>query len=490
MADEAVTNAGQALGNLLGEGSQRMLQVAEDPILTSPWTTEGPAPTPRVFSPTEDPLDHLVPYTIASLSVLILFCVITLAFNGVILASVFWIRRPMSPTLSLSISLAAADAYNALFLGTGLLVNSLLPRALGVSVDSTAHGTCVMLGFEALRLGGILVSVAHLLALAFNHYLGILRPLHYAATLTPRITSFLTAILWALPIAFLFVYFSSISGQGFQSPKCEYKFLTLMGFRAVFSFLFFAPLFLMAVIYLHIYSIVRRTQCSRQRSRLGRQLARNWKAVVTTMLILGTYLLGWIPAVMLFFLVCEDCVLNFKDHDPRVMLVLYILVNLLIILKSLSNPIIYAARMQEIKAALGRMKETVLGIPVAGGSRPAASGGDSIHGYGNRMGRRTRDSGTFCCCCRSSHDSDYGFYGGESMMRNRMSTYASTASGGTPMTTNAGLSFRIRSMQRHEINGTAETTEEDLFAEVVEVRGNQKTEVDGIKAAGHRVTVI
>ncbi|XP_046391716.1 beta-3 adrenergic receptor-like [Ischnura elegans] len=521
MDEESLKTAAKALRHLLEEGAQETTIDVDAPTASTHWTTDVNGTSTEAALPEGEPL---APYAIASASVLILFCVITLACNAVILASVSWIRRPMSPTLSLSISLAAADAYNALFLGTGLLVNSLLPRVIGESVEDMAHGRCILLGFEALRVGGIFVSVAHLLALAVNHYLGILRPLHYAATLTPRITTILIIFLWKIPIAFFFVYFSSISGQGFQSPHCEYAFIKQLGFRAVFSCLFFAPLILMAFIYLHIYCIVRRTQCSRQRSRLGRQLdegsrglvrgsgrdsgrsrsescrgrtprarqlARNWKAVVTTMLILGTYILGWIPAVMLFLLVCDNCVLEFKDPDKRVMLAAYSFANLLIILKSLSDPIIYAARMQEIKAALGRMKETVFGIPVGAGSGPGASGVESNHGYSTRVRRRTRRGLAFCCCCcRSYRDFDHGFYGGEVMSRNRLSTYASSASGGAPVSTNMGLSFRVRSLQRHAINGRTEAAGDEILAEVVQVRDAHENEKAGILTAGHRVTVI
>lgn len=37
-----------------------------------------------------------------------------------------------------------------------------------------------MLALEAVRLGAVIVTVVHLLALAINHYIGIARPLHYA----------------------------------------------------------------------------------------------------------------------------------------------------------------------------------------------------------------------------------------------------------------------------------------------------------------------
>ena len=36
------------------------------------------------------------------------------------------------------------------------------------------------LTLEAVRLSSVIVTVVHLLALAVNHYVGIVKPLHYA----------------------------------------------------------------------------------------------------------------------------------------------------------------------------------------------------------------------------------------------------------------------------------------------------------------------
>lgn len=42
---------------------------------------------------------------------LILFCVISIAINIKVLMSVFWIKRPLSPTLHISLSLAGKVRY-------------------------------------------------------------------------------------------------------------------------------------------------------------------------------------------------------------------------------------------------------------------------------------------------------------------------------------------------------------------------------------------
>lgn len=80
--------------------------------------------------------------------VMVFFCVLTCLVNLVIVLSARWCRKPMSPTLYFSISLALADAYASFILGTGLVINSLLPQVYNIKW----HSQCVLLTLEVLRL--------------------------------------------------------------------------------------------------------------------------------------------------------------------------------------------------------------------------------------------------------------------------------------------------------------------------------------------------
>jgi hypothetical protein len=88
-------------------------------------------------------------------------------------------------------------------------------------------------------------------------------------------------------------------------------------------------------------------------------MTRNVKAIYTTLFILGSYIIGWMPAVLSYLLFCEDCLFHFTTLDMFVMFFIYTAVNLLVIFKTLLNPIIYAARMHEIKMAIPRMQATL-----------------------------------------------------------------------------------------------------------------------------------
>lgn len=210
---------------------------------------------------------------------------------------------------------------------------------------------------EAFRLSGPVISVLHLLALAINHYLGIVRPLHYASMVTKRMAIFVIAIVWTLPCFYTIIYFSSVPGQGFQSSSCTpYRFLGENPFRMLYSFIIFIPLVPMCFMYTHIFIIVKRHQQGLSRYSSDPSLKKNIKATVTTLLILGTYILGWIPAVIFYITVCSNCIVDPRTVPKDNMLAFAILTNCFVLLKSFLDPLIYAARTREIRDALKRIK--------------------------------------------------------------------------------------------------------------------------------------
>lgn len=295
-----------------------------------------------------------------ALTIMVAFCFISIVENCWILVCVKFLKRSMSPTLCYSISLAAADAYVSLVIGAGLIINSLLPM-YGI-IDENNY-LCLILALEGFRVGAMITSVLHLLGLAINHYIGIVKPLHYQSIMTRFNTCLTIALTWLLPLVFCMVYFSVIKDEGFQSENCaKFEFLLVRKFRYIVASLFFLPLLVMVFIYAHILVIIRRHRRGvlqyQQTEQTKAQMKSNIKAVVTTLLILGTYLLGWIPAVMIFIVICNDCAqpLSIYGKHPILLTVLTAAFNSLIIAKSCIDPIVYAARITEIKEALRRMR--------------------------------------------------------------------------------------------------------------------------------------
>uniref|UniRef100_T1IW61 G-protein coupled receptors family 1 profile domain-containing protein n=1 Tax=Strigamia maritima TaxID=126957 RepID=T1IW61_STRMM len=240
--------------------------------------------------------DNVLTFYKIAIPIMLFFCVISIVINLIIVAAVRWLRH-MTPTQCFSISLALTNAYLSLVIGLGLLINSLLTAAYKIHLG--LYYQCGALTLEALRMAGMVSSVLHLLALAINHYIGILRPLHYASTMTRRTTMLCIVIMWTVPLLFYFIYFSSLTASAYQSIYCtNFNFFGEFPFRIVTSVLFFVPLLLMAIVYAHIFVLVRQHQKGILQNQNRNQLNRNVKAIYTTLLILGTYLIGWMPAVV------------------------------------------------------------------------------------------------------------------------------------------------------------------------------------------------
>ena len=299
---------------------------------------------------------YLVPIYQVLGPVLLLLCSISVFGNSIILSTVFFMRRKhLTPTLMFSLSLAGADVCASLAMGLGFFVNNILLYNFDINVQ---YRDCIVLIVEAFRLGAMVCSALHFMLLAINHWMGITAPLLYASRMTRSIAILCIVTMWILPVTLFFAYFLLVPNQGFQSEKCEMvEFAHRSAFRSFVSALFFAPLALMSLVYLHVFYMLQSHQ--KKLARLGvagssdekRRMQNNTKAVVTTLIILLTYLIGWLPAVVNYVTVCDDCVVPLTI-SLCVRLPVNIVTNLLIILKFLVDPIIYTARITEVRMVI------------------------------------------------------------------------------------------------------------------------------------------
>ncbi|XP_036150136.1 uncharacterized protein LOC105834086 [Monomorium pharaonis] len=123
------------------------------------------------------------------------------------------------------------------------------------------------------------------------------------------------------------------------------------------------------------------------------------------------------PGVIMYILVCNDCVLQLNGVSERVVFFIYAIINGLIILKTLVNPIIYAARMHEIKLAMKRMHDAFCGwskftnFTTDRGISRIYSSEESRHSqsktsrvFHNMSVRKTRNGNTYTCADYNMHE--------------------------------------------------------------------------------------
>ncbi|VDP22089.1 unnamed protein product [Soboliphyme baturini] len=286
--------------------------------------------------------------------VFITICLMVMVSNLFVLLPLMWVRYSPTATIRLTVSLAISDVWTSSVVAFSLVYNSYLYAVYEFPVSA-----CVALSLEAVRTGGLLTGCLHLLALAVNHYLLIAYPFLYGRILNRRNTIAVIVLLWILPPLAFFVYFSSINDQGYRSPSgdCDQVlFYHQLEFRLAISLLILLFIVIMSVFYVAVVVILAKSERRFAHSRAHadeKQLRRNRRTLVTTLIIVGTFLVGWMPVSMIFVLTCETCALPYSATSAHSLVFFTsVLANLCILLKSLVNPIVYAVRIPEIQNAL------------------------------------------------------------------------------------------------------------------------------------------
>ncbi|PAV61787.1 hypothetical protein WR25_22400 [Diploscapter pachys] len=269
---------------------------------------------------------------------ILILCLLAITLNGIILASRCYVHS-RSTSLELTYSLALSDTYTSFVIALSLLTNSYFPVVFDI-----APSFCFSLTLEAFRTGGLLTGVLHITALACVHYLQIKRPFDHTTVFTLKHAHILALIIWIVPPIALILYFSMWPGQGYRDPTCQdNSFYNKLPFRAqISSFIMILILVTCIVYWLMLLKI------GQVRSKTtGASSSRSRRTLATATLIFGTFLFGWMPASILFLLGAEGMPLY--ENRSLLLNVMAIVSLINIMLKSLTNPVIYATRIPEIR---------------------------------------------------------------------------------------------------------------------------------------------
>ncbi|GMT21340.1 hypothetical protein PFISCL1PPCAC_12637, partial [Pristionchus fissidentatus] len=292
---------------------------------------------------------------------MIIILLIAVIGNGVIVVSAHKLTSPVSPYLRLCVSLAAADAWAAFLMMTGLIVNSLMPVMLGVKKQTM----CFDAVLEIFRISGMLTSDMHLFALAINQFIGTMWPLKYKMIVTSRRLRSLVFLLWIVPIIFTGSWFFVFPNDGFRHPKCNFVFYNRFApFRITIFTVFVLPLLATLIIYAIILNHLLKakaqfnktteqtgsTACAPRKNHVNSRL----KLVWTTLLIVSTFTFSWGICVCYFLLVCkQDCMFIYMHHVGLYAGIFFgSTVNCLVILKLAANPFIYTLRIRAIRRSV------------------------------------------------------------------------------------------------------------------------------------------
>ncbi|XP_069461348.1 trace amine-associated receptor 4-like [Ambystoma mexicanum] len=266
--------------------------------------------------------------------------ILTVGGNMAVVISISHFKQLHSPTNFLILSLAATD-----FL-LGLVV---MPYSMVRTIEScwyygdrfcTLHTCCDIMLCTA--------SIFHLCFISIDRYYAVCHPLHYMTRITLPVIEGFVLIGWSIPFIFAFglvlsnihvwgieEYVESLSCTGF----CSLIFNQIWGVLCS-MIAFFIPGTVMVATYVHIFTVANRqakqidtiTSESRRHSNKV-PLKRERKAAKTLSIVMGVFILCWLP---FFILTIADPFLGFSTPED-----LYNAALWLGYFNSTFNPIIY-----------------------------------------------------------------------------------------------------------------------------------------------------
>ena len=282
-----------------------------------------------LYGPSLDFLEWYIPLVVVSITAIVA--------NILTIAATVLSPQGKTAHAKLIISLAVSDCYIAiLFLVDDTLCYTNVRQSFW-HVDVFLCYT-VIRGF--LYCSSVLATLLNLLALAVDHYVAIVNPLHYNRIMTSFRTKLLILVIWiiSLLVGSLETAIDLLTHLDHKPHVCDYAEFT---YSYIVPYIFvMLEVFILIVLYTKVFLEYKRFVARRQIFQLDDQ--HNKKAIVTTSLIIGSFMLCWIPMS-----VYEIVVFIFYDYYPLDRALL--LVDMLMLMNTLCDPIIYGLRLPVVR---------------------------------------------------------------------------------------------------------------------------------------------
>lgn len=303
----------------------------------------------------------------AQVIVMLILCMVALILNCFAICATYHIPNKLTTHSKLIISLALSDILIVLSVFAHQ-ISKILHKDINPFTATAGERKCLSCSFafiSSLNITAHLISLLNLLMMAADHYLAIIKPYQYAFLLNKRNGIIIIIAMWVA--AFIGGFINFLSGLGsFDSEKsqmnyCEYiMYNDFQGDYLVIACTFICLLSIM-FIYCRIYHEVRKM--NRRLTLLTFNKEHNAKTLFTTMLIIGTFMICWIPLftfqTILLVQVHLDRAAVMKTLKALIIANKYLYA--LLIFNSICDPIIYAVRLKEVQLGYKQFWKSLCG---------------------------------------------------------------------------------------------------------------------------------
>ena len=286
--------------------------------------------------------------------VMLILCVFALIANIISIIATCHVKHSLTTHLKLIINLGVSDiliVFSILILIMNKIFNTPLPNGITEPSERLLNA-CFFATVNSTYIMSFLIALSNLLAMALDHYIAIMIPLQYPRILSKRRGYFLIGSLWFLAALGGFSNFI-IGAIGYKPQKlfnfCEY--IMYDNYHA--EFLIFGVtiicLFAITFIYTRIYFEVKKIQAKTRF--MPNYTLHNNKAMITTLVIIGTFIICWLPNCIFQITMIAQIHLNkkmvYKLFDTFLLISKYL--HILQLTNCIIDPIIYAVRLKIVK---------------------------------------------------------------------------------------------------------------------------------------------
>ena len=285
----------------------------------------------------------------------IILCISSLCLNLFMLLALYQVKSRITIHYRLIISLAMSDLVVgfSVFFHYVRKIFSPLYYPLGVGPYSQRMTSmCSYMFVKSLNTIGLNINLMNLMLMALDHYVAIFSPLKYPLTMTKRRVIPMIIGIWVIAILLgLSDFFSAIKDKAEWKDfnYCEKVGDTL--YEGEYSIFIIAPICLGVIIYVYIRIYMKvKSRNIPGNSSMNREVRRHSKALITTLLNIGAFIVSWMPLCLFeitLVIKADTDPLSLVDNQKTLMHVNYHLMNLLI-MHAIADPIIYTVRMKEV----------------------------------------------------------------------------------------------------------------------------------------------